>query len=256
MAEAPLVNPGGWQLPDLSEDELKAFGDYLNAHAGGVHRYSPLKCRGPNCAFAGDCPLIRMNKNVPMGRTCPVELTLVHRYMQEMIDELAVQKGNNFDLNTVGAIAINQVLLKRVLNALSDETPVMDHFRGLTREGQAVFERKMHPAFDRIERIMDQMQRLQTDLMATRREKSKDNLRKRLSPSESAKKLKERLDASRKGVASSEQKLLEHYGVVDADFKVVESPTEASDQPKTEPAQKDPVQRPRRDPRTGFLVHS
>lgn len=266
MAEAPLVNPGGWQLPELTDPEMQAFTDYFNAHVGGVHKYSPTKCHGPSCQFAADCPLLRLGKSVPIDRNCPLELTLIRQYMQTMIDELQIQKGNSFDLSTVGAIAINQVLLKRVLDALSSETPVVDHFRGLTREGDAVFERKMHPAFDRVERLQDQMQRLQSDLMATRREKSKDNLRKRMSPSEQAKRLKDRLDAARKGVAESDQKLLEHYGIVDAEFKAVDAKVEATAEEPRQPAKpiidletSGLVKRPerlQRDPRTGFLVRS
>jgi hypothetical protein len=223
--DKPLIKPLGWEGPALTEDQMKGLSEYFNMHRAGVPRYAPLICRGQACEHAAECPLLASGADVPIERSCPIELTLVHKWMEDMAGDLGLEPGAVFDIHSIGAIAVNKLLMKRALQALRDEPIIVDSFRAIAPNGQEITERKLHPAFQAIRDLQKLNQIIQSDLMATRKEKSKDQARKRLSPSEEAKKLEDKMKASRDKVNAKQKQLEAHYrggDIIEAEFTVRE----------------------------------
>lgn len=296
-----LATIPGW-TPRITPEQLENIGQYFQIHATGVSSYSPLRCTGPNCSWYRECPLVKNDIDLPIDNYCPVELTLINSWVRDMAAELKLEPNSIFDLFSIGAIAINQIMTKRALKVLSEEDFIIEHFRAMTPDGQAIFERRVHPALNAVKEMTKSSQQIQSDLMATRKEKSKGEARTRMSPSEQLKKLQDKMKQVQVTVQDGQNELMKHYGdlnrVIEADFVVVEknerdgsikyrkaegvpvsgdpgAPVDpAGDAPADEPgpraeeAQPDSGSgapgptpdgdgkecRPKRDPRTGFLI--
>jgi hypothetical protein len=220
-----LAKVDGWS-PNITPAQLKEISRYFHTRRNGVALYSPMRCDGPGCRYRRECPLVAHGIDLPIDNYCPVELTLVQSWMMDMAKELQLDRENIFDLFSIGAIAINQIMTKRALRALSEEDFIVEHFRAMTPEGVAIFERRVNPSVTAIKELHKSSQGLQQDLMATRREKSKGEARTRLSPSETMKKLQEKLKQVNVTVEDGQKELMRHYGrlddVMEAEFVVVE----------------------------------
>jgi len=227
-----LMVPTGYLLPTFNEVELGQIAEYFRSHQAGMSKFTPKICTGPSCHEHTDCPLVRMGKPLPIGRMCFIELNLINTWAQGMARELDIKPDDVFDRWQIGAIALNGVLIKRAAEALGRSDIVVDSFRGFTPEGAAVMEQKAHPAIGIIDTLQKRNQALQTDLMATRKEKSKEDARKRLSPTEVLQRLREKMKLANKGVEDGQKRLIEHRQELDAEFTVVEAPNHASTIPE------------------------
>lgn len=232
-----LATPSGWELPQLTEEQINEIAEAFRPHKAGVAKFSPRRCPGPSCHEAQDCPLVRQEIPLPVGRACFVELNLINTMVGAMAQELQLDKDEVFAVNSIGAIAINNVVIKRAMEILNREEIIVDSFRAMTPEGDPVFERKAHPSVGVIKEFQKLTQLIQQDLMATRKERSKDAARKRISPTEIAQKLKEKMQQARIGVDQGMARLKEHYNeqnqepeVIEADFQVVEEKTDGDRQ--------------------------
>lgn len=221
VKEALLV-PVGYQLPAFNELELMEIAEYFRSHQTGVSKFVPKVCHGPSCTDHSECPLVRMGKTLPMGRMCFIELNLINTWAQAMANELGLKEGDVFDRWQIGGMVLNGILIKRAAELLGRSELVVDSFRGFTPDGQAVMEQKAHPAVSIIDVLQKRNQALQTDLMATRKEKSKDDLRKRLSPTEVLQRLRDKMKLAQDGVSAGQIQLLEHRKVLDAEYTVSE----------------------------------
>jgi hypothetical protein len=217
-----LLVPVGYQLPAFTEPELLDIAEYFRSHQNGIGKFVPRVCHGPSCPDHADCPLVRLGKNLPMGRMCFTELNLINTWAQAMASELGLKENDVFDRWQIGGMVLNGILIKRAAEILGRADMVVDSFRGFTPDGQAVMEQKAHPAIGIIDTLQKRNQALQTDLMATRKEKSKDDARKRLSPTEVLQKLRDKMRLAQEGVEHGQQQLLEHRRVLDAEYHVVE----------------------------------
>lgn len=282
----PVV-PYGWSLPELTEEEMRAISQHFRPHKAGIPKFTPLVCEGPDCKFASECVLVQNGIRPPLGRQCFVEANLVKVWMEGMAKELDLQEDDFFDRTSIGAIAVNQLMMKRAVSVLAREPMVVESFRAMTPEGDPVFENKANPAIAILREFTKQNQEIYRDLMVTRREKSKDAARKILSPTEAAQRLRERMKQVEAGLEAGRRSLVDHKHaekageIIDAEFSVVEGGedgdlsgtergnrgedvreedveqakaeegTRAEESPKKEGQGK---VRMRRDPRTGFMM--
>lgn len=231
--EFKLATVDGW-TPSITIDQLRGVAKYINTRRNGVSKYTPLKCYGPNCSWYGECPLQLNSVDLPIDNYCPIELTLIQQMVGDMTTELKVEPGSVFDLYSVGAIAINQIMTKRALKVLSDEPFIIEHFRAMTMEGVAIFERRVHPAMAEIHKLNKSSQAIAADLMATRREKSKGDARTTASPSETVNKLKAKLKEVKRQAAEGTKRLMEHYGEIsDAEYTLKPTESETAPGPET-----------------------
>lgn len=223
--EHPLT-PAGWTLPDLTPEEMSHISQHFRSHRAGIPKFTPLICKGPDCEFASECVLVQQGIQPPVGRQCFVELNLIRTWMQGMADELELEGNNFFDVASIGAIAINKIIMKRALGVLAREPLVVESFRAMTPDGDPVFENKANPAIAILREFTKLNQEIYRDMMVTRREKSKDAARKIISPTEAAERLRERMKQVEVGLAEGRKTLVEHRQslkvgeVIDAEFSV------------------------------------
>lgn len=259
-----LVYPEGWKPPTITQALLEEISKSFAPHRSGSHRFTPFICKGPECESYESCPLHIRGIEVPVGYQCIIELNLIENFVSAMASELGADNNNVFDIASVGAIAINNIVIKRALERLAREGLIVDSFRALTREGVPVFERKAHPSVHIIKEYQKLNQDVASGLMATRKEKSKDQARKRVSPSEIAEKLRQKLLAAREAVTTGEARLREHFKgeVIEADFEVKndeanpgpgDNGSATDGEADHEEAQEEGQEVLIRDPRTGVL---
>jgi hypothetical protein len=222
---APLAPPG-WSLPEMTTEEMSQISQHFRSHKAGIPKFTPLICRGPDCEYAEECILIQQGVQPPLQRQCFVETNLIRTWMQGMADQLELEESDFFDVASIGAIAINQIIMKRALGVLAREPLVVESFRAMTPEGDPVFENKANPAIAILREFTKLNQEIYRDLMVTRREQSKDAARKIISPTEAAQKLRDRMKQVEVGLAQGKKSLIDHRQslktgeVIDAEFSV------------------------------------
>jgi hypothetical protein len=280
----PIV-PVGWSLPELTSEEMEKISLHFRSHRAGISKFTPMMCRGPDCEFASECVLMQNGIRPPTDRQCFVEANLVKTWMQGMADELNIKEDDFFDVTSIGAIAINQIIMKRALGVLSREPLIVESFRAMTPEGEPVFEDKANPAIAIIREFTKLNQDIYRDLMVTRREKSKDMARKFITPTEAAQKLRERMKQVEVGLTQGKKSLIEHRQsqrvgeVIDAEFSIggktdgdqqgnrredrgiqgeEGAPVRREESPSVRQEREEPPKerkvRMRRDPKTGFMM--
>jgi len=260
---APIVPdiPEGWLPGKITLVQMEALSSYFAERTAGSSRFTPRVCRGVDCPEAAECPLLRLGIDPPLGHQCFVELNLMKNFVLAAAAELDGEGSSVYDLNTIGSIAINNLLIKRLAERLAREEVIIDTVAAISEDGQQIMELKPHPSLLSIERLTRQIQMFQRDLLATRKEKSRDEARRLLSPTEVMDKLRIRMESVREGIEAGQRELLAHQGdVIDADFTLKEDTVE-EDAPKDTP-QETPQEAPQevpqetpRDPQTGFLVN-
>lgn len=251
--------PLGWLPGPITLEQMEVLASYFAARIAGPARSTPRTCRGQDCPVAAECPLLVLGIDPPVGRQCFVELNLLKNFMETAIKEVEGAESSLFDQNTIGAIAFNNLFIKRLAETLAGEEVIINTLAAISEDGQQIMELKPHPSLISIERITRQIQMLQRDLLVTRKEKSRDDARHLLSPTEVMDKLRVRMEAVREGIEAGQQELLEHQtDIVEADFTIKE------DEPPKKEEQKEVEQKkeegkevtPERDPQTGFLIEN
>jgi len=169
-----IESPKGWVVPNLDEKEQKNISKFFRSHKAGVPRFVPKICTGPDCDVSQDCPLLNQGIKPPMHRQCFVEVNLIQMWMQGMVDDLDIQPNDVFDLQSIGSIALNLTMIKRITETLSHENMFQQAFRAVTPDGGTITEMKAHPGLKEMREFQKLNQSTQSGLMATRKEKSKD----------------------------------------------------------------------------------
>lgn len=163
--------------PIMTDDERIYMDTYLSRASMGAMPRILMKCNGNECKLIKHCPINKMDKQLPLGDVCPVEHALIERIADDLLMDIC--DGETDEISwTDKAMAFQyarwNIVQHRADAQVSDDgNTEVDSFRGITRDGEAIYERRLKPSFSLAEQAQRNMDRILKQLIATRESKAK-----------------------------------------------------------------------------------
>ena len=168
-----LDKPWGWELPEhMTEEQREYLTAWLNNTTYSAVSASPVLCQ-QSCKYAEKCPLAQMNIPLPVGRECPIERTILHNWATKMKEDLGILDGDSWSLMLLEIGGLLQVMLRRAWAEAAEDTVVIESFRGVDKEGNALFEKKVNPALAYADKLVESTRKIGEELIASKRAKAK-----------------------------------------------------------------------------------
>lgn len=164
---ADFRTPWGWKLPVLSKDQARWLDSWFARRGLSAAEASPRIC-GPNCSFQQRCPLESLQIPLPIGCPCPVETKLLDMFIIRMRRSLGIEDEDVWSQMLIEYGAMWNLLLQR---AMSEERAVevaIESYRGIDKEGNALYERKVNPLLMFARDVQRILQSIGKDLVATK----------------------------------------------------------------------------------------
>jgi hypothetical protein len=159
----------------FSVDEARTLNMQMHRLKYGINSVVALKCNGPSCVFALDCPYQQMNK-APIGKPCIIEADLLQYHSQKFFDQLEVDPDNHVEVLLVQELSellIYEMRLSRVLAGEGTDGLLMQKEESYDKQGNLIINEKVHWAWEAKEKIKNKRMKLLESLMATRKSNDK-----------------------------------------------------------------------------------
>lgn len=167
-----LDAPYGWELPALSTDQARWLDQWFARNSLSAAASAPLVC-SERCNYKESCPVSLLQMPLPIGRECPIERTLLRENASKMQEALGIEGDDPWSLSLVEYASLWKILMRRALMEAARDKTVVDSYRGVDKEGNALYESKIHPALLLAERINKILHEIGEDLVATKKAKAK-----------------------------------------------------------------------------------
>lgn len=156
----------------LTQSESQGLIAAFRTLSTGTNSVLPMKCTGPSCPFAEQCPYMQINK-APIGLACPVELELLLYHTERFMKEFDVDPEEHSELMLVQELAELIVYEMRITRILSKEENAMLKFDEImyTPDGDMMTTTKIHWAWELKEKIKNRRFKLLDLMMGTRKSK-------------------------------------------------------------------------------------
>jgi len=158
----------GITVPDDKQEVLKNF---MKASRFGHQATLPMKCQGQSCPFLNICPLHQIGVDLPKGKACPVESSLLSQWVGQFLDTLDIDEdeiGNSVEVHMVYELAGLELMRRRAAAELSED-PKLTHesIVGFSPQGQPIYDVKPSQALLILERHSKIVNKLRESLLAT-----------------------------------------------------------------------------------------
>lgn len=164
--------PYGWNLPELTPEQTQWLDTWFSRNSLSAASSAPLIC-SDRCNYKESCPLSLLQTPMPIGRECPIERTLLKSYAETMQEALNVDADDPWSLSLIEYASLWKVIMRRALMETSRDKLVVESYRGVDKEGNALYESKIHPAVLLAERVNKILHEIGEDLIATKKAKAK-----------------------------------------------------------------------------------
>jgi len=165
-------NPYGWKLPALSKDQAEWLDSWFDRNALSAAHSAPLYCH-QECPYRRACPLDQLQVPLPIGRECPIERTLLSQEANRLRTELGVQDDDPWSLSLVEYASLWKILFRRALLEAGEDRVIIESYRGVDKEGNSLWEKKLNPALSFAEKVKSILHDIGEDLIATKKAKAK-----------------------------------------------------------------------------------
>lgn len=132
----------------------------------------PLKCKGPQCAFADTCPL-QQQGIAPIDKPCSIELAAIKQFAEEYMTELGVDPQNLVEVSMIRDLVDQEIQYMRKSKLLAKEDLIQEIVVGISPEGEPIMTQQLHLAVDFEDKIHKRKKDLRNSLMATREARAK-----------------------------------------------------------------------------------
>ena len=184
-----IEEPYGWNLPTLSAEQAEWLDEWFGKRGLSVSMSAPRICH-QGCSMRPRCPLEALQVPLPIGCQCPIEHTQIRRWANDMRESLGIPADDKWSLMLLEYAGMWMILLQRAQTEPNSEDIVIDSYRGVDKEGNALYEKKVNPAHAFSERVHKIIQSVGRELVATREARAKLSQDKpRESPDEFARKI-------------------------------------------------------------------
>lgn len=196
----------------LTEEQAQLVSRHLRYLSTGLNAVVPIFCGGKDkCPFIRTCPMDKVGK-VPLGRLCPVEVSLTKLWTEAYVREFDVDPANFSELSLVQELAELDIYDRRATILLQEgegQTLMQQQAVGVDPDGNPVYQTQVHQAWEIKERIKNRKLRILEALVGTRKEKYRRDaaLKQKSSsdPSSELAALRARLETMRQEADSGEE---------------------------------------------------
>lgn len=164
--------PYGWALPEMSPEQVKWLDQWFSRNSLSAAAGAPIVCTD-RCNYRESCPISLLQVPLPIGRECPIERTLLKETATRMQKALGIEGDDPWSLSLVEYASLWKILMRRALMEAARDKTVVESYRGVDKEGNALYENKIHPALLLAERINKILHEIGEDLIATKKAKAK-----------------------------------------------------------------------------------
>lgn len=193
--QAPSVSSEAPPVParkDLPAKPVRSLGHYRGApmtteQQQALHRWSrkarqgpvshlPMICKGPECPFVHQCPLVKEGVAEPIGEECPVEDHLRELWVADFLEGLGVDEAHP-DFPVVQALvsdlSFDLLIQNRFAWTLAnDPDPVRKEVIGINNNGSPIEVQKVNPGLEFLNRLGTKKIKLLREILATPRSKA------------------------------------------------------------------------------------
>jgi len=132
----------------------------------------PMKCKGSRCTFADTCPL-EQKHIAPVGKPCPIEMSMIRQFTEDYINELSVDPNNLVEVSMIRDLVDQEVQYIRKSKLLAKEDFIQENVIGVSPQGEPLLSKQLHLAVDLEDKLHKRKRDLRNSLMATREAKAK-----------------------------------------------------------------------------------
>lgn len=170
----------------MDQETATKYKRHIMSLKHGMHAAIPLQCYGgKKCPIGSKCPFTKTSSNglpdydrstYPLFQNCPIEKDMIQLHMIDLAEEYQIGPEDYTDIAIISKLAALDVLEYRcnVSLATDQEGMVISEVSSIDFEsGKEFLTRRIHPAFEIIEKIHRMRQDLIKSMVGTRREKYK-----------------------------------------------------------------------------------
>jgi len=132
----------------------------------------PMKCAGPECIFATECPLLKKNI-APAGKKCPVEMQAVTDFMYNLMEDLNVNSENMVEVSMIRDLVDQEIQHVRKSQWQANEGMTMEQVVGVDAEGRPVIQKALHLSVELEDKILKRKKEIRNQLLASREARAK-----------------------------------------------------------------------------------
>lgn len=164
-----LFFPDDW-TPDQRNTALEEIRPQKIKHA--MYSSIPMQCDGPLCPYADTCPLLAKNV-APIGKPCPIEMSLVISFAGEIVKEWGVDTHNLSEMSMVRTYVDQEVQYLRKTKILAMEHFIQENVAGVDSEGNVITKKELHQAIAYEDAILKRKAKIREAFLQTRESRAK-----------------------------------------------------------------------------------
>lgn len=160
----------GISIPD---DKVEVLQGFMKAVQYGHQAALPMKCKGQSCPIITMCPLDQIGVDLPIGKSCPVEESMIEQWVGKYMDSMDIDPNDPehaVDMHMIYEAAGLELIRMRTACHLSNEPEVVSvKIVGYSPTGQKIEAEVPSMALLLLEKQAKVMGKLREQMLATRR---------------------------------------------------------------------------------------
>lgn len=174
MAQVEELRPDLFYPEHWGEAEKGVLAEQLRPSRvkTGMLSSIPMVCRGTKCPVHQLCPLYEQNI-APIGKLCPIEMAMVQQFFQAYVEELNVDTSRLVEVSMIRTLVDQEIQYLRKTKLLALEDFIQENVVGVDQDGAPITRKELHMAVDLEDRIHRRMDKIRTQLLATRESRAK-----------------------------------------------------------------------------------
>lgn len=133
----------------------------------------PMICKGRSCPQSQVCPLFAENVH-PEKQPCPIEMAMVKQFFEAYVDELGVDISRLVEVSMIRALVDQEIQYVRKSKSLSLDHFIQENVIGVDpKSGEPIMRSELHLAVEMEDRIHRRMEKIRSQLLATRESRAK-----------------------------------------------------------------------------------
>ncbi|RMG66900.1 MAG: hypothetical protein D6710_12005 [Nitrospirae bacterium] len=157
----------------IPADKLSIIHGFMDRAKFGHQAALPMVCRGNKCPLINVCPLKEAGLDLPVGKKCPVEKSVIEQWVFRTMESLDIDPDDPeyaVDMDMVYELAGIELLRMRLAASLAEEPDVYrEKIVGYSPQGDPIYDDKPNMSLLLLEKYSKVVAKLRDQLVATRK---------------------------------------------------------------------------------------